>query len=128
MPHLSSFGRSGLSCFSRPDRRSSSLRFCVRALRAAARRWPGGRLSVEGPLLRPGFAWLCPDGCVGVHVQFRPTWDGSGGFRFRDRVAGFYYDPFFWGLDGRPFVSPWPRFLPRTRCFLMAVWFAVLES
>ncbi len=45
---------------------------------------------------------------------------------FWHRVCDFYYDPFFW-VDGVPLVSPLPRVLPRTRCWVLAVWFALWD-
>lgn len=123
MPRLASFGRSGLWCFSRARALpASSLRRCVFALLAARRRWPNGRLALCG-FERPSLVWRCADGTVGVLVEFRPSWDGS--FTFWERACGFYYDPFFWSIDARyPDVSPLPRVLPRTRCWVMAFWSA----
>lgn len=43
---------------------------------------------------------------------------------FWDRVRSYRFDPFFIGLDGVPFVAPFPRVLPRFRCWVLALWFA----
>lgn len=64
--HLSSFGHTFLVLTSG----SASPRRCVRALLAARRRWPDGRLSIGWPFgFRGGFQirWLV-DGSCGVLI------------------------------------------------------------
>lgn len=47
--------------------------------------------------------------------------------RYWQRVLSYRYDPFQTGLDGIPFIEPFPRLLPCTRCWIAAFWFALID-